>query len=211
MKNNKKLLIAILVILAIIILPLGGNILYRFIKIDMAQNAPYLYINGKTVSKVEYDYYYYSYYNSYIAEYSSLFSYMNVNADEDLLKQQYDDNRTFEQYFNDCAVDQIIKIQALNDDGLANGFEYDVDADYDEFLSIIKETCDSANVSLNTYFKQFYGEYASEKKIKPLLKYGFYATAYYTYLCDTMNKDENDLTAFYYTGKLKDKYEIKYP
>lgn len=168
------------------------------------------YINDRPVTKLEHDYYYNTYYNSYISEYSFMFDYMGIDPNIELTSQMYDEDRTFGEYFEDCAKDQLIKITALHDDGTKNGFTYDSTSEYDEFSSRIEDTCRAAGVSIDTYYKKFYGEFATKRNIEEYLNYGFYSTAYYNYLCESMNKDIDDLAAFEYTANLKDAYEITY-
>jgi len=171
---------------------------------------PYLYINERAVSRVEYDYYYHSYYNNYLSSYSFALAYMELDLTQDIEPQRYDENRTYGEYFKDCAVDQLIKITALNDDGIKNGFEYDSDSEYNDYLEQIKQACDNAGTNVDAYFKKFYGRYATEKSVGKYLRYGFYANAYYDYLCNSMNESETDSTAFDYTSRLKEDYEIKF-
>jgi len=212
MKNkNKAYLYIIGFIIAFAILIPASLVFIKVIKKDMALKEPYLYINQNTVTVQEYDYYFYSYYNSYIYEYSFLFSYMDIDESQDIMPQKYDENRTYEQYFNDCAVDQIIKITALYNDGQKNNFTFDVDTEYNNFISLIEESCNNSNNKIDDYFRYFYGQYATKKNTEPLLKKGFYASAYYDYLCDSMNESSDDDKAFIYTQDLKNNYEITYP
>lgn len=198
--------IVIMIIIGIVLLFLGFKAYEKYVYFY----KPYIYINDRAVSKQEYDYYYHSYYNNYLSSYAFALSYMELDLNQDIEPQKYDENRTYGEYFADCAVDQLIKITALNDDGMKNGFEYDYDEEYSEYLSKIEESCKKAKVPLNNYFKKFYGKYATEQNTGRYLKYGFYATAYYDYLCKTMNADESDSKAFDYVSELKKAYEIRY-
>lgn len=204
-KNLKAFIISIIVVIVIILLSISIVIFNNYKK----ANKIIGYINDRPITQVEYDYYFYSYYNSYIANYSFLFSYMGIDDNSDIMLQKYDDDRTYAQYFDDCAYDQIVKINALYEDGQEKGFEYDYDKEYEDFYNQINEACLNAHTSVDKYFKKFYGKYATSKNIEPLLKYGFYSAAYYDYLCESMNTYELDPAAFDYTANLKKNYEIK--
>lgn len=202
----KAIIFTIIGVIALVLIV----VLIAYIDVYKRTNEVCFYINDRPVTKLEYDYYYNTYYNSYLSEYSFMFEYMDIDPNMDLDAQMYDNDRTFGQYFDDCAKDQIIKITALHEDGIKNGFDYDVTNDYVDFTDKIKSSCNSAGVSTDAYYKRFYGKLATERNIKQYLNYGFYANAYYSYLCDSMNKDKDDLTAFNYTASLKDAYEITY-
>lgn len=210
MKNNKIKYIGIC-FLCILLIAIITSISHKIISNKKEANKIVAYINDIPINQVTYDYYFNSYYNSYVSNYAFLFSYMDIDENSDIMPQMYDDERTYGEYFKDCALDQIVKITALNDDGHKNNFSYDEDEEFNRFYEQIKLSCKNANTNPLEYFKKFYGKYANKKNIEKLLKYGFYSSAYYDYLCKNMNLSENDQTAFNYVQDLKKNYEIKEP
>lgn len=209
MKNkvSKIIVSSIIIFICIILLVVGVVIGRKIVSRYNAENKPYLYLNERAVSKVEYDYYYYSYYNSYMANYSFAMSYL-IDPDKDIMDQIREDNETYGDYFKRCAIEQLIKINALYEDGHNNDFVYDSEDEYDVFIDKVEESCKNAGTSVDTYFQKFYGEYATKDNISQFLKQGFYANKYNDYLSEKLKDDEN--AAFNYVNKLKDDYEVKY-
>ncbi len=154
-----------------------------------------LMLNDENISQLEYDYYYNLYYQLYIKNYSFAFDYLDFDPDADLATQRYD--------FNDCAVEELITVKALIKDGNDNDFEYDSNEEYLNYIDMVEESLKDSDSTIYDYFKTFYGQYANPYNIKQFLKDGYYASAYRSYLNDTLGEDK----ASEYVNNLKDNYE----
>lgn len=168
-------------------------------------NGTYILLNDRSISHQEYDYFYNQYYYDYLNNFSSIIGYMNVDTTKSLDEQMYDENRTFEQYFTDCALDQIITIYALNDEGEKESFVYDSEEEYYNFIESIKNSLPD-NKSVDDYFRKYYGEYAVEANTEKLLKLSFYASKFKKNLLET----KGDQKTKEFLDKLKSEYEISF-
>ena len=181
-KKDKKQMMLLRVLLGLLIaafLALVVFIVYSEVqKKYKATDAPYITVNGEDISRLEFDYYYNSFSNSYINTYSSAFEYMGVDSNTDITDQNYDNEQTFGEYFTNCAIDQIKTIKALNELGNKEGFTVDVEKEYTDFIDKINSSLDGSGNKIEDYFKKFYGKYATPENIKPFLQEGFYASDY---------------------------------
>ena len=85
----------------------------------------YVKIGDHEITKVEYDYYYNNAVNSYLSMYGSYLPYMGLDTSKDFAQQQYTDNMTWKDYFDQMAVSQLTQVKAIVDDAAAQGFTYD--------------------------------------------------------------------------------------
>ena len=210
MKNSKvlKVLFIILIMIAIAVVSFGTT--FAILKRYQMVGKPYLFVNGESVSRLEYNYYFNSVYRSYVKDMESILSYMNVDMDRDLFDQMHDDEKTFGEYFDECTQELIKKNYALWEDGHQKGFSYDSKEDYKEYLKKVKETIGS--MSLNEYFETTYGPGANTKTLKRIFERDFYCTAYYNYLNSGMDKMKTNVDeAYFYSADLVENYEITFP
>lgn len=218
MKIKKNYLIISFLIIIIVGLLFGIMLLKK----RQSDKMVVLIVNNTPISQVCYDYYFYSYYNSYIKNYSFLMDYMEVDPDKDIMDQQYDEDRTFREYFNDCTVDQIVKIMALCDDGQKNGFEYDAEAEFESYLNTVEESLKGSKNTVYKYFSSYFGPYANKKNIHKYMVDGYYAMGYYNMLLEKeLEKYDSDMDKVQknalaldvvseYVNGLKENYEVIY-
>ena len=99
-KAQKRLKIGSIAILAAIAAAIVISIgLSAYNKYSALHNA-YIKIGDHEITRVEYDYYYNNSVNSYVSMYGSLLSYMGLDTTSDFSKQQYTDNMTWKDYFD---------------------------------------------------------------------------------------------------------------
>lgn len=65
-----------------------------------AVHNTYVKIGDHEITKVEYDYYYNNAVNSYLSMYGSYLPYMGLDTSKDFAQQQYTDNMTWKDYFD---------------------------------------------------------------------------------------------------------------
>lgn len=175
----------------------AGNI----IKKNQALNDTYIKVGEHDITRLEYDFYYNNYMNQFLNMYSSILPYMGLDTSGDLSKQQYTDNMTWKDMFDQSAVNMITSTKSLYDDALANGFEYDTTKDYNEYVASLKSGAESAGVSLSQYYKAMYGTYATADNVKPFVVESLIAESYYDKLLEDNKPSEDEVGAYYEANK----------
>ena len=166
-----------------VVVAIAAPIISNVVKKQQALNGTYVKIGDHELSELEYDYYYYSAVNNYINTYGSFISYLGLDTSVDFDKQQYDETKTWKDYFDQMTVDEQIKpIFALLDEAQKNGFTYDAAEDYDAYAASIQEAADNAGVSLSDYYRNYFGPYATASNVEAFIKNGYIASAYYEQL-----------------------------
>lgn len=180
-------------IVAAIVIPVVMN----SVKKSQVLHDTYVKIGDHEMTKLEYDYYYYSSVNSYLSMYGSLISYMGLDTTVDFDEQQYDETMTWKDYFDSTAVDQAIQIYALLDDAQKNGFTYDTTEEYTSYVDSIKEAAANSGDSLSDYYKSYFGTYATEANMEGFIKDGLVAAAYYDQLVADQEISADEVKAYY--------------
>ena len=135
----------------------------------LAMNETVCTIGGRAIGRVEFDYNYHMVKNAYINNYSSVLSYYGMDIN-DLENQMYDQTLTFRQYFEKEAVDRIKQSMALKAELEKEGYTADITEQYEEYAQTMRDAAKEAEMSLNAYYKQSLGEFATEKRIEKLVK-----------------------------------------
>lgn len=170
----------------------------------------YIEVDGDKLSEIEFDFYYgitktnnlnTTLYGTmtYGDYYTSYMGYKTSQSDK---SQDYSTGYTWYEYFANTTVDSIKEIKALLKDADDKGFEYDnADADYDEFISKLKDAASEADMSYSDYIKQLFGKRATEKKISSYLKDYLKSTAYREHLTDELKATDEEIDEYYQSNK----------
>ena len=145
------------ILCAAVVVAIAAPIISNVVKKQQALNGTYVKIGDHELSELEYDYYYYSAVNNYINTYGSFISYLGLDTSVDFDKQQYDETKTWKDYFDQMTVDEQIKpIFALLDEAQKNGFTYDAAEEYDAYVASIQEAADNAPTTeeVKTYYDE---------------------------------------------------------
>ncbi len=197
-KITKTLAAAVGILLAAsIIISAGISIISK----SSALKGTYIKIGDKELTQLEYDYFYNSAVNNYLAAYSSILPYMGLDTSTDFAKQQYTDQLTWKDMFDEMTVEQIKQTKAMTDDAAKNGFEYDVAADYESFNTNLEASASSAGISVGAYYKQYFGKYATVSNMEPFIKENLLAGAYYEKLLTDNAPSEEEIKAYYEENK----------
>lgn len=180
-------------IAAAIVIPVVMN----SVKKSQVLHDTYVKIGDHEMTKLEYDYYYYSSVNSYLSMYGSLISYMGLDTTVDFDEQQYDETMSWKDYFDSTAVEQATQIYALLDDAQKNGFTYDATEEYTSYVDSIKEAAANSGDSLSDYYKSYFGSYATEANMEGFIKDGLVAAAYYDQLVADQEISEDEVKTYY--------------
>ena len=131
-----------------------------------------------------------------------------------------DKNLTWKDLFEEMAVQQIVSTYAMKADAQANGFTYDSTEEYESQIEQFRSAADSAAETLSVYYRETFGDYATEKNIKPFLEDALLTNAYYqellaknapseeeiktTYEADPASYDDVDYRSFVFKADLAD-------
>ncbi len=177
---------------------------------NRALNGTYVKIGEHELSQLEYDYYYNTAVNNYLVSYSSLLPYMGLDTSADFDKQQYTENMTWKDMFDEMTVEQIKQTKAMADDAANVGFVYDNTVEYDTFKNNLKDAAEAANISLKEYYRQSFGDYATEKNIQPFVEESMLANAYYDEMLVKNTPSDEEVKAYYEDNKqLYDKVDFR--
>lgn len=181
----------------LIILALIAVILSFPIRKYIALNKTFIKVGNDEVTQVEFDYCYHTVVNNYVTTYSQYLSWFGLDTSKDLASQQYSENRTWKDYFEEMTISSMRRNKALKADAEAKEFKADVSGQYERILNQQKENAKEAGVSLNKYLQQSFGSYASESRIKPFVEEALYVNEYYKKLSADMTPAEAAVKAKY--------------
>ncbi len=190
-----------IVLVAAIVISVAVSIITK----QTALRGTYVQIGDYKITSVEYDYNYNSTVSSYLASYGSILSLYGLDTTVDFAEQEYANGRTWKDMFDEMTVNQIKQMKALVDDAAENGFTYDTEADYNEFISEMETGASEQGVSLNEYCRMNFGEYATVARIKPYVEESLIAGAYYQELMEQNAPSEDEVKAYY--EEHKDDYD----
>lgn len=159
-------------------------------------------VGNHEIAKLEYDFYYNTMLTNYLNSFSAYLPYMGLDTTQDFAQQQYDENRTWQDLFDEMAIGQITETKALADDAEAAGFVYDTaDEDYQTFREGVQLQADNAGVTLSEYYKTAFGSYATEARVEPFVRETYLASAYSSKLLEDNKPSEEEITTRYEENK----------
>lgn len=187
------------VLVAAIIVSIAVSIINK----NNALNGTYIKVGEHELTQVEYDYYYQTTVNSYLNNYSYLLPYIGLDTSVDFDKQTYymDNTMTWKDMFDQMTVEQIKQYKALVDDAQKEGFTYDTEEEYTEFVSGAESAASEAGMSVSNYYKQAFGRYATKANLENYVKESFFANAYYDSLLETNVPTDEEIKAYYEENK----------
>lgn len=171
------------------------------IRTYLATHETYVVINGEKVNKVEFDYVYNTSKNNYITQYGSYLSYFGLDTSKDLSTQMYSDTLTWQDYFEQNAVESLKQNKALMAEAKAAGFTYDTTDEYNTFKETIKTSAATAGVSDKEYVRSIYGSYATMGRIEEYVKNDMVMNAYYQKLQEDNAPSDDEIQNYYEENK----------
>lgn len=127
--------------------------------------------------------------------------YMGLDITSDLYAQPYSEDMSWGDYFEEMAIDLMKETKAMVRDAKANGFTYDVEAEYKQFEENFTNAAASLNISVGNYCKSVYGDYATMSRIKPMIEESILYTAYYNEKRAGIQPTEQEITDYYNENK----------
>ena len=171
------------------------------IRTYLATHETYVVINGEKVNKVEFDYVYNTSKNNYITQYGSYLSYFGLDTSKDLSTQMYSDTLTWQDYFEQNAVESLKQNKALMAEAKAAGFTYDTTDEYNTFKETIRTSAAAAGVSDKEYVRSIYGSYATMGRIEEYVKNDMVMNAYYQKLQEDNAPSDDEIQSYYEENK----------
>ena len=171
------------------------------IRTYLATHETYVVINGEKVNKVEFDYAYNTSKNNYITQYGSYLSYFGLDTSKDLSTQMYSDTLTWQDYFEQNAVESLKQNKALMAEAKAAGFTYDTTDEYNTFKETIKTSAAAAGISEKEYVSSIYGSYATMGRIEEYVKNDMVMNAYYQKLQEDNAPSDDEIQSYYEENK----------
>lgn len=171
------------------------------IRTYLATHETYVVINGEEVNKVEFDYVYNTSKNNYITQYGSYLNYFGLDTSKDLSTQMYSDTLTWQDYFEQNAVESLKQNKALMAEAKAAGFTYDTTDEYNTFKETIKASAAAAGVSDKEYVRSIYGSYATMGRIEEYVKNDMVMNAYYQKLQEDNAPSDDEIQSYYEENK----------
>ena len=181
----------------VILLALLCLVLSFPIRSYISLHKTYVTVGNENVTKVEFDYSYYTVVNNYVAQYSQYLSLFGLDLSKDLSTQYYSGTRTWKDFFEEMTMDTLRRNKALKADAQAAGFTADVSTEYDGIVAQQKANAREAGVSLNKYLRQNFGPYATSARIKPYLEEALFVNKYYAKLNKDMTPSADEVSAKY--------------
>ena len=171
------------------------------IRTYLATHETYVVVNGEAVNKVEFDYQYNLTKNNYITQYGSYLTYFGLDTSKDLSTQMYSDTLTWQDYFEQNAVESLKQNKALMAEAKAAGFTYDTTDEYNTFKETIKTSAASAGISEKEYVRSIYGSYATMGRIEEYVKNDMVMNAYYQKLQVDNAPSDDEIQSYYEENK----------
>lgn len=160
-------------------------------------NGTYIEVAGEKVSRLEFDYHYNLMKNSYITQNSYYLSMFGIDLTKDPASQMYSDQLTFQDYFEQMAVQNIAENKALRDQMKAEGFTYDASAEYAKYEEAMKEGASAQGITEKAYIQQLYGTYATASRVKGFIIENMELGAYYEHVSEEKAPSEAEIKAYY--------------
>lgn len=176
------------------------------IRTFLTVNGTYITVDGESVSRVEFDYYYNVAISNYLSGQGAWLYYAGIDLSGDLSQQMYSEDMSFKDFFDEMAVDLMAQNKALEKEGRAAGFTYDTAEKYKEYMESLKEYASKEGVSAREYIRGTYGAYATESRVKPYVEEMMYANAYYESVVEDMVISQDEIEQYY--NEHKNNYDL---
>ncbi|MFI3176386.1 MAG: hypothetical protein R3Y67_02705 [Eubacteriales bacterium] len=196
-KEQKLMKLGAIAVLIIVIAIVGGSVGYSIYSKQQALTQPYVQLGEEIVTQQEYDFYYAYTVNGYVSVYGDLVSLMGFDTSTSHSAQLYSDELTWKDYFDSMAIDWMIEVIALYNDGQEAGFTYDASTDLATFQTNLETAIEESGYTEEAYYKAAYGEYADKEVVFALQEKAIYAEAYLAHLSTIQEVSQDDIEERY--------------
>ncbi len=159
------------------------------------KNTTAITIGDKSYGVVDLDYYYYSAYSNYY----SYASYLGLDTDEDLDKQEYYEGYTWHDLLCDTAVSSLTSVSMLVAEAEAEGYTLSEDgqATVDSYMSYASLYAALYSVTVDYYLQSSYGQYMTSSDYERILTDYMLATEYSEYKLASFEVTDDEIEDYY--------------
>ena len=193
-QREKRIMTAVGIVIAAALVCLIASFPVRTL---MATRGTFIKIGGENVTRVEFDYAYNIARNNYLAQYGTYMSYFGLDLSGDLSAQMYSETLTWQDYFEQLAVENLISNKALKDQAEAAGFTYDTTEEYADFEESVENAASEAGLTTRDYVRQLYGSYATLGRISDFVKEAMVINQYYEQVAEERAPSEEEIQSYY--------------
>lgn len=161
----------------------------------------YVKINGENISRVEFDYEYNVAASSYLSQYGYYLYMMGIDPSSDFTSQMYSETLTWGDYFQQLAVENMIRNKSLLAQAKAEGFTYDTAGDYARYTQSLEAAASENGTTVKNYVKELYGPYATVARLKPYVEESLYVAGYYDELSERQTPSQEEIQTYYEENK----------
>ncbi|MCD8381063.1 MAG: hypothetical protein LUC95_12270 [Lachnospiraceae bacterium] len=178
-REDRRFRIGCVIVAVLVVVFLAYSVISPIVKKYAAVNSVYITVGDYALTQQEFDVYTYTVYNEWLEYYGSYASLFGLDTSTDIANQTYSDGMTWKDYFEAEAAEVLLEYAALTDAANEAGFEYDTDADYEDFLASVEEAAEEEGLTVSAYYKEAYGQYATAQVIEEQYRFSVYAASYY--------------------------------
>lgn len=193
-KRERRIMAAIGIVIAAALVCLIASFPIRTY---LATHSAFIQVGGESVTRVEFDYHYNIVRNNYLMQNGTYMSYFGLDLTGDLSTQMYSDTLTWQDYFEQLAVENLISTKALMKQAGEAGFTYDTTQEYSRFVESIEDAASEAGVSTGDYVRQLYGAYATLDRISGYVQEAMVMDEYYTQISEEKSPSEEEIQSYY--------------
>lgn len=155
-------------------------------------------INGQGYSLAEFNFYFHSWYASFTENNAAYLSYMFDEA-KSLKEQEYEDGRSWFDFFTDEAVLSMQQIITLSEMGREAGVTLSEtkQKEIENVLETVREFADTLGMKTDAYLSYFYGEGMDEEGLRKCLTDARLADAYSEQVRESFELTEEEIKAWY--------------
>ncbi len=161
----------------------------------------YVKVNGEDISRVEFDYNYNVAVSNYLNQFGYYLYMMGIDPTSDFTSQMYSETLTWGDYFQQLAVENMMRNKGLLAEAKAEGFTYDTADEYVRYKESLEEAASENNTTAKNYLKQLYGPYATESRLKPYVEENLYVAGYYDELAQRKTPSMEEIQTYYEENK----------
>lgn len=199
MKKKKQMRNIAIGVIAVLVLVVVFAL--AFSKKEFKAEDTYVVINDREYTKQEFDYFFYGCANDFSNTYGEFATYLGLDIEGDLSKQQFSKDKTWEEYFYDMTLNMLEEYYVLRVEAEANGFEFDTDDSYENWKAVLENAALSDGMTVEEYYQKCYGPYATVENVEALTREVHYVNAYKEYLVESQNITDADIEAAYEAAK----------
>lgn len=185
------------IITAVVVFAVVAFFAYFPISTHIATTSTYAQVGEHKITQVEFDYHYKFGYNNFVNQNSYLLPYLGIDENTALDKTMYTENTTWDDYFQQVAITSITQSKALVAAAKEAGFEYDTTKEVEAHIAAFAAEAAENGITLKDYLPAMYGQYATVKRITPILEESYYANAYYDYISASQDITEDEILEYY--------------